>query len=132
MKTIKLQSISLLNFKGIKSITIDANQNNVDIHGANGTGKTTIADAFTWLLFGKDTTDRKDFEVKTLDQTGRVIPMIEHEVSAVLLVDNETLTLKRVLRENWVKKRGNEEREFEGNKTDLYCCLLYTSDAADE
>jgi DNA repair protein SbcC/Rad50 len=120
MKTIKLQSISLLNFKGIKSITIDANSNNIDIHGANGTGKTTIADAFTWLLFGKDTTDRKDFEVKTLDQTGRVIPMIEHEVSAVLLVDNETLTLKRVLRENWVKKRGNEEREFSGNVTELY------------
>jgi exonuclease SbcC len=120
MKTIKLQSISLLNFKGIKSITIDANSNNIDIQGANGTGKTTIADAFTWLLFGKDTTDRKDFEVKTLDQLGRVIPMIEHEVSAVLLVDNETLTLKRVLRENWVKKRGNEEREFSGNVTELY------------
>jgi len=120
MKTIKLQSISLLNFKGIKSITINAKSNNIDIQGANGTGKTTIADAFTWLLFGKDTTDRKDFEVKTLDQLGRVIPMIEHEVSAVLLVDNETLTLKRVLRENWVKKRGNEEREFSGNVTELY------------
>jgi len=120
MKTIKLQSISLLNFKGIKTLNIDANGNNVDILGANGTGKTTIADAFTWLLFGKDTTDRKDFEVKTLDQLGRVIPMIEHEVSAVLLVDNETLTLKRVLRENWVKKRGNEEREFSGNVTELY------------
>jgi DNA repair exonuclease SbcCD ATPase subunit len=120
MKTIKLQSISLLNFKGIKTLNIDANGNNVDIFGANGTGKTTIADAFTWLLFGKDTTDRKDFEVKTLDQTGRVIPMIEHEVSAVLLVENETLTLKRVLRENWVKKRGNEEREFSGNVTELY------------
>jgi len=120
MKTIKLLSISLLNFKGIKSISINADGANTDIFGANGTGKTTIADAFTWLLFGKDTTDRKDFEIKTLDQTGRVIPMIEHEVSAVLLVDNETLTLKRVLRENWVKKRGNEEREFSGNVTELY------------
>ena len=120
MKTIKLLSISLLNFKGIKSISINADGANTDIFGANGTGKTTIADAFTWLLFGKDTTDRKDYEVKTLDQTGRVIPMIEHEVSAVLLVDNETLTLKRVLRESWVKKRGNEEREFSGNVTELY------------
>jgi DNA repair exonuclease SbcCD ATPase subunit len=120
MKTIKLKSISLLNFKGIKSITIDANSNNIDIQGANGTGKTTIADAFNWLLVGKDTTDRKDFEVKTLDQTGRVIPMIEHEVSAVFLVDDEPLSIKRVLRENWVKKRGNEEREFSGNVTELY------------
>ena len=76
MKTIKLLSISLLNFKGIKSISINADGANTDIFGANGTGKTTIADAFTWLLFGKDTTDRKDFEIKTLDQTGRVIPMM--------------------------------------------------------
>lgn len=120
MKTIKLLSISLLNFKGIKSITINADGANTDIFGANGTGKTTIADAFTWLLFGKDTTDRKDFEIKTLDQTGRVIPMIEHKVSATLLVDGETLSIRRVLRENWVKKRGNEEREFSGNVTELY------------
>lgn len=120
MKTIKLLSISLLNFKGIKSISINADGANTDIFGANGTGKTTIADAFTWLLFGKDTTDRKDFEIKTLDQTGRVIPMIEHEVSATLLVDGETLSIRRVLRENWVKKRGNEEREFSGNVTELY------------
>lgn len=120
MKTIKLLSISLLNFKGIKSITIDADGANTDIFGANGTGKTTIADAFTWLLFGKDTTDRKDFEIKTLDRNGKVIPQIDHEVSATLLVDGETLSIRRVLRENWVKKRGNEEREFSGNVTELY------------
>jgi DNA repair exonuclease SbcCD ATPase subunit len=119
MKTIQIIEISLLNFKGIKSqkITFDKN---TDIHGANGTGKTSIADAFTWLLFGKDTTDRKDFEIKTLDQNGKVIPMIDHEVSASLLVDGESLTIKRILKENWVKKRGNEEREFSGNITELY------------
>jgi DNA repair exonuclease SbcCD ATPase subunit len=119
MKTIKLISIALTNFKGLKSTTINF-EDNTQIYGANGTGKTTIADAFTWLLFGKDTTDRKDFEIKTLDHNGKVIPMIDHEVSATLLIDNETLTLRRVLKEIWVKKRGNEEREFSGNVTELY------------
>lgn len=119
MKTIKLTSISLVNFKGLKSTTINF-EGNSNILGANGTGKTTIADAFTWLLFGKDSTDRKDFEIKTLDHKGKVIPMIDHEVSASLLVENELLTLRRVLKENWVKKRGNEEREFSGNVTELY------------
>lgn len=119
MKNIILQSLSLLNFKGIKNIKIDF-EDNTDILGANGTGKTTIADAFTWLLFGKDTTDRKEFEVKTLDESGIIIPMIDHEVEASLLVDNETLTLRRVLKENWVKKKGFEEREFSGNKVELY------------
>ena len=119
MKTIKLISIALTNFKGLKSTMINF-EDNTQIFGANGTGKTTIADAFTWLLFGKDTTDRKDFEIKTLDHNGKVIPQIDHEVSATLLVDNEPLTLRRVLKENWVKKRGNEEREFAGNVTELY------------
>lgn len=119
MKTIKLISIALTNFKGLKSTTINF-EDNTQIYGANGTGKTTIADAFTWLLFGKDTTDRKDFEIKTLDHNGKVIPQIDHEVSATLLIDNEPLTLRRVLKENWVKKRGNEEREFSGNVTELY------------
>ena len=53
--------------------------------GVNGVGKTTIFDAFTWLLFGKDSTDRKDFEIKTLDKNNKVIPQIEHEVSASVI-----------------------------------------------
>lgn len=119
MKQIIIESISLTNFKGIKSLEL-AFEEETDIFGANGTGKTTVADAFTWLLFGKDTTDRKDFEIKTLDANGKVIPMIDHEVYASLLVDNEPLTLKRVLKEKWVQKRGEEEKEFSGNVTELY------------
>ena len=118
-KNITLQKLSLLNFKGIKNLSIDLDSQ-TDIYGANGTGKTTLADAFTWLLFGKDTTDRKDFEIKTLDANGKVIPMIDHEVSAFLLIDNEPLSIRRVLKENWVKKRGSETAEFSGNVTELY------------
>lgn len=118
-KVITIKSITLNNFKGIKSLHVDFD-NQTDIYGANGTGKTTIADAFTWLLFGKDSHDRKDFEVKTLDVFGKVIPKVEHEVSATLLIDGEVVTIKRILKENWVKKRGSLESEFAGNVTDLY------------
>lgn len=118
-KIITLQTLTLLNFKGIKSLSIDF-QNQTNIFGANGTGKTTISDAFTWLLFGKDSTDRKDFEIKTLDSLGNIIPKIEHEVAATLLIDNDVVTLRRILKENWVKKRGSETSEFAGNVTDLY------------
>lgn len=119
MKQIVIKSLSLTNFKGIKNLELDFEEE-TDIFGANGTGKTTVADAFTWLLFGKDTTDRKDFEIKTLDANGKVIPMIDHEVYASLIVDNEPLTIKRVLNEKWVQKRGEEEKEFSGNVTELY------------
>jgi exonuclease SbcC len=119
MKKFFIKSLSLTNFKGIKNLQLDFEEE-TDIFGANGTGKTTFADAFTWLLFGKDTSDRKDFEIKTLDANGKVIPMIDHEVYASLFVDNEPLTIKRVLKEKWVQKRGEEEKEFSGNVTELY------------
>lgn len=115
--SITILSIELINFKGIKNQRIEFGKT-TDIFGANATGKTSIFDAFTWCLFGKDSTDRKDFEIKTLDQFGVVIPKIDHEVTAVIEVNGTTHTIKRTLKENWVKKRGSEEREFSGNVTE--------------
>ena len=120
MKTIKLQSIKLTNFKGIRSFELNIIDNETFIFGDNGAGKTTIYDGFNWLLFGKDSIGRTDFEIKTLDSNGKVIEKIEHEVYARLVVNGEELKLKRVLRENWVKKRGNSVSEFAGNVTEYY------------
>ncbi len=118
-KSIKIQTISLLNFKGIRKLTIDFN-GITNIHGDNATGKTTVFDAFTWLLFGKDSHDRKDFEIKTLDKNNVAIPKIDHEVSAIIEVDGIEISLKRNLKENWVKKKGSLQAEFTGHTTELY------------
>lgn len=118
-KSIILKSISLLNFKGIKNLNIEFKESTF-VFGDNGTGKTTIFDAFTWLLFGKDSSDRKDFELKTLDENNVVIPKVNHEVSAILIIDGEQVEVKRTLKENWVKKRGSSEPEFTGNSTEYY------------
>ena len=75
---------------------------------------------FFWGLFGKDSSDRKDFEIKTLDQHGKTTQEIEVEVKIVLTVNGEPVTIQRILKENWVKKRGFEHREFSGNVTDFY------------
>lgn len=116
MKKISIKKLSLSNFKGIKNLHIDfAEQTN--IYGANGTGKTTIFDAFTWLLFGKDSQDRKDFDIKPLDENGSPIQKIENEVEATIIVNDQELTIKRIHREKWVKKKGNPEPEFTGNET---------------
>lgn len=119
MKTIEIKKMVLTNFKGLRNqeVIFDKNTN---IYGDNGTGKTTLFDAFTWMLFGKDSSDRKDFEIKTLDQFNVVIPKIEHEVAAVILVDGVEINISRILTENWVKKRGSETTEFSGNKTEYY------------
>jgi len=119
MKTIQILSISLTNFKGLRNQKITFNKN-TDIFGANGTGKTTIMDAFLWMLFGKDSTDRKNFEIKTLDKLNVVIPRIEHEVSAVILVNDVKIEISRILSEMWPKKKGSDVAEFSGNKTEFY------------
>lgn len=116
---IELRKLSLSYFKGIRNLTIDFDQI-TNVFGDNATGKTTIFDAFLWLLFGKDSTDRTTFEIKTLDKEGTALPKIEHEVSAVLLIDERETSIRRVFREKWVKKRGSIEQEFAGNETLYY------------
>lgn len=115
MKNIIIKRMHLLNFKAFKDFSIEFNEHITTIQGRNGSGKTTIFDAFTWLLFGKNSDDRKDFGIKTKDANGNVIENVPHEVSAVLLVNGEEITLCRRLIEKWQKKRGSAVAEFTGN-----------------
>lgn len=119
MKNIRLLKLSLLNFKGIKEFTLHAEGANMSIFGDNATGKTSIADAFIWLLFDKDTQNKKEFGIKTLVE-GKEVHNLEHTVEATFSVDSETLTLKKVYKEKWTKKRGEVTAEFTGHVTDHY------------
>jgi DNA repair exonuclease SbcCD ATPase subunit len=116
---IELKKIKLENFKGIKKLEIDFSKR-TDISGQNATGKTTIFDAFTWLLFDKDSTDRKSFGIKTLDSNNNEIHGLEHSVECELAVDGEILSLRKVYKEKWTKKRGEENEELTGHTTDYY------------
>lgn len=120
MKRITIQKMSLTNFKGVRKLDLNFNEKETNIFGDNGTFKTTTFDAFTWLLFGKDSTDRKDFQIKTLDKNNATTDKVECEVNAVLLVDGVVISLRRILKENWTKKRGSEAQEFTGNSTEYY------------
>ena len=59
----KLLLFSINNFRGIESETVNADGHNIYIYGRNGAGKTSTEDAFLWLLFGKDSADRKDYDL---------------------------------------------------------------------
>ena len=117
---IKLLNLKLKNFKGIKDLEINFNCQNTNIYGANATGKTTIFDAFKWLFFDKDSSDRKDFNIKTLDSNNKPIHFLEHEVEAILVIDGIDITFKKVFQEKWVKKRGQTEQEFSGHETNYW------------
>jgi len=120
VKKLKLMSLQLRNFKGITNFGVTINGGNVNIYGDNGTGKTTLFDGFNWLLFGKDSQNKKDFEIKTLDGAGKALSGIEHEVEAVLEYDGKMITLRKVYAEKWTKKQGSIKPEFTGHTTDHY------------
>ena len=114
----KLTKLELLNFKGLKAFTINFN-GDVIIRGDNATGKTTVFDSVCWLLFGKDSLDRADFEIKTLDR-GEPIHKVNHEVTGTFTLDEGgTVELKRVYREKYSSPRGGEVT-MTGHTTDYF------------
>lgn len=114
---IRLLELRLENFKGLKSFVLTPNGKDANVSGDNATGKTTLKDAWSWLLFDKDSANRSDFSIKTLDRTGLPIHFMEHSVEGILQVNGNFLTLKKMLKEKWVKKRGQEDQEFSGHET---------------
>lgn len=113
MKKIILKSLALVNFKGVRDFNIAFNDGITTVCGDNGTGKTTLYDAYLWLLFGKDSTGRSDgangFNVKTTDESGKPIYRLEHSVTAVLEVDGKEIKLQRSLVEKWQKVNGTTD-----------------------
>lgn len=114
----KLTKLELLNFKGLKAFTINF-KGDVIIRGDNATGKTTVFDSVCWLLFGKDSLDRADFEIKTIE-AGEPIPKVNHEVTGTFTLDEGgTVELKRVYREKYSSPRGGEVT-MTGHTTDYF------------
>lgn len=123
MTTIRIKRLSLENFKCHKNLTLDFMGGNASVYGDNATGKTSIYDSLTWLLFGKDSqgNGEKNIEIKPLNMLGEVK---DHDaitsVEAVLLVNDEEITLKRTYQEVWTNKRGSSEATYDGNTSEYY------------
>jgi predicted nuclease with TOPRIM domain len=118
MKTIKLLALGLVNFKGLSSYILKPVGRSITVWGDNATGKTTLFDAWTWLLSGRDSAGRADFSIKTLGEDGQPIPGIDHTVEAWIAVDDEEVRLTRSYREKWQKKRGAAVSELTGHTTE--------------
>lgn len=119
MKRIILKELTLVNWRGSDATPREFDPVCTTIAGANGLGKSRHFDAFTWLLFGKDSQDRKDYNIKSIrkgDTKGRSIC----GVRGTFEVDGEIVELKRNFKEEWVKPRGATEEVFKGNKTECF------------
>lgn len=123
MTRIQIDKLRLENFKCHRKLELDFGGQNVAIYGDNAAGKTSVYDALTWLLFGKDSAGNgeKNIDVKPLSAAGAVA---DHNaitsVEAALLVAGEPVTLKRTYREVWSTKRGGSAESFDGHTSEYY------------
>ena len=109
-----LKSLHMENFKGIKILDVNFS-NKTSIKGQNAVGKTTIFDAFTWLLFNKNSAGEEKFNVRPLDEHNNKIHNVEIKVVAVVNVDGKDMEISKTQKENWVKKRGTNTVSLQGN-----------------
>ena len=123
MVDIKIKRLSLENFKCHEHLLLDFMGGNASIYGDNASGKTSIYDALTWLLFGKDSAGNgeKNIEIKPLGANGEVKDHLAlTEVEAVLLVNGEEVSLRRTYKEVWTTKRGSSQATYDGNTSEYY------------
>lgn len=114
MKNIKLLKMHIQNFKGCKDREISFGEKTA-IGGVNASGKTTVFDAFTWLLFGKDSLGKSSFDIRPRDKAGNMINNVEISVEATICFGEDEYVLKKVQKQIWRKKHGTNTTEFQGN-----------------
>lgn len=100
MKKIIIKKLRLLNFCGIRDAEYEFSEKLTIVSGGNGRGKSTIANAIMYVLFGTDMAGNS-LDIKTFDKNHEIIKEIPHEAELTLLVDGDQIVLKRTLTDSW-------------------------------
>lgn len=116
----KLMNLKIKNFKGITAFEMNSEGSNIEVYGNNGTGKTSLFDAFTWLLFDKDSKGKTRFSVQPLDSEGNIRHYLNTEVSAVVENNKEIIKLTRTNEEKWERKKGTKESTRKGTENKYF------------
>jgi hypothetical protein len=112
----KIVKLIIKNFKGIDDLEINFDGKNAVISGDNAAGKSSVADAICWVLFNKSSLNQADFEIKPKNHESDALNVLE---TSVEIIFNE-ISLKKILKEKWTKKRGSAESEFCGHTTEYF------------
>ena len=123
----RLLSLALQNFKGHKDLTVNFGDVTI-ISGANGTGKTSVFDAFCWLLTGKDgqgrvcgTGQKGEATIRPRQADGELLRQVEVAVTGRLVdEDGEVHTLRRVFCEVYSTDKNSGDKIFKGNTTKYF------------
>lgn len=97
---LKINSIDINNFKGCTSLHLDFTEDKNILEGENGVGKTTVLDAITWCLFGKNFADEKLFKIKPIidgEEKTDLVTSVElnlNDISIERIWNNDATTIK--------------------------------------
>lgn len=120
MKEVFLKNMTIDNFKGISHFEVDIDCLLTQIRGNNGTGKTSVYDAYLWLLTGKDSKGSESFKVQPVDKNNETIPKLTTTVSCKFSIDGVEAVFKRCLSQKWSKPKGTDKEVLKGNSTDYF------------
>ncbi len=111
-----IKALEVNHFKGIAHVLLELDGRNAVISGRNGTGKTSVCDAYLWMLFGKDSAGNKP-DVKPRNSLGERVEGMESEVRATLTVDGKDITLRRQWHEVWSKDAESGAKVYSRDET---------------
>ena len=116
MKEVRIKRLSIENWRAQNRV-IEFSEI-TEIRGRNESGKSTVLNAFLWLMTGCDEEDRLNYQLfnNTIEQTyENAVPA---SVEAVIDVDGYEYTFKKTAKQGWSRPRGKSEYERKG--TDDY------------
>lgn len=108
-----LEKIKIQNFKGTKELELDFDSKLNSIKGCNGSGKTTIKEAYLWVL-------DNEFTNIIPSKDNREIPNLEIKVEIVLNCGDYSYSLCRVQKETYKTNKETNEKEKKGNESYFY------------
>lgn len=117
--SIKINQMKLTNFQGIRNLELNFDGSNKSIRGDNGTGKTTVINAYYYLLTDKPSVAIADYNPKTEGANG-YLHNLEHTVECTFNVNGIVKVLMKTFKEKWTQKRGNKNKELTGHTTSYF------------
>jgi len=114
---LELLWMKLTNVKGIESLMIEFNKGETTISGTNGTGKSTVADSYRWGFTGKDSLDRKDYDLK--NTVRRELNEHPHQVEIGFKFGQREYKVLRSYEEIRQMVKG-VEKKLKGHETNLW------------
>ena len=110
MKTVKIKSLHIQNFGNIKDLSINFGRKTL-ISGRNEAGKTTINDAYSWLMTNKLANGSQADGIRPHDRSGIEDDNPVISVSAIIEIDGAEKEFLKEQRKEFTQKTG----KFKGN-----------------